>query len=131
MKTLEQLIAKSNEVKGILFNNGIVIDDNILIKVYSTSLELILCEDGTMAKRVFGGDVTVNGHCDFGTGRRRVELNVGSMGSFTPDCVASTTKVFTQCAILQKWESFCQVAVALMNQAEAENQLSMLNSKQN
>ena len=131
MKTLEQLIAKSNEVKGILFNNGIVLDDNILVKVYSDSMELILCEDGTMAQRVFGGEVTVNGYRDWKANKRDIQISSGSMGGFTPDCVASTTKIFTQAAILNEWSAFCLIASALMNEQEAANQLSMLNSKQN
>ena len=129
MKNLQQLIDKSNEVKGILFNNGIVIDDNILVKVYSDSMELILCEDGTMAKRVFGGEVTVNGFRDFKSNRRDIQISSGSMGGFTPDCVASTTKIFTQAAILNEWSAFCNVASALMNEQEAQNQLSMLTKK--
>ena len=129
MKTLQELIAKRNEVKGILFNNGIVIDDNILIKVHSNSIEMVLCEDGTMAKRQFGGDVTVNGHTDFGTNNRRIELNVGSMGSFDVNCVASTTKVFTQAAILKEWTVFCVIATALMDEVEAQGLLSMLSKK--
>ena len=129
MKTLEQLIAKSNEVKGILFNNGIVIDDNILIKVYSDSMELILCEDGTMAQRVFGGEVTVNGYRDWKANKRDIQISSGSMGGFTPDCVASTTKIFTQAAILNEWSAFCLIASALMNEQEAANQLSMLTKK--
>ena len=131
MKNLQELITKSNEVKAILSNNGIVIDNNILIKVYSDSMELILCEDGTMAQRVFGGEVTVNGYRDWKANKRDIQISSGSMGGFTPDCVASTTKIFTQAAILNEWSAFCNVASALMNQCEAENQLSMLNSKQN
>tara|TARA_R110000744_G_scaffold129076_2_gene236412 strand:+ start:72 stop:467 length:396 start_codon:yes stop_codon:yes gene_type:complete len=131
MKTLQELIENSNAVKAILANSGIELNDNILIKVYSTSIEMILCEDGTMAKRVFGGDVTVMGHCDFGTNERRIELNVGSMGSFDVNCIASTTKVFTQAAILKNWDVFVLIASALMNVQEAKNQLSMLNSNNN
>ena len=129
MKTLQQLIEKSNTVKAILANNGIELNDNILIKVHSTSIELILCEDGTMAKRVFGGDVTVQGHTDWQSKNRKIELNTGSMGSFDINCVASTTKVFTQAAILKEWESFVLIAKALMDEVEAQNQLSMLTKK--
>ena len=127
--TLESVIAKSNEAKVVLESCGVVLHEQILVKVFSTSIELILCEDTTMAKRIFGGDVTINGHVDWGTKNRRIELNCGSMGSFTPECQASTQKVFTQAAILSNWSEFKIGAALLMDQVEVANQLSMLTSK--
>jgi hypothetical protein len=129
MKTLEQIIAKSNEVKNLLANNGIELNGNILIKIQSESMQLTLCEDDTLSTRVFGGDMTVNGYRDFETNIRKIELSVGSMGTFTPNCIASTTKVFTQAAILSNWSVFIEIVSALMNKVEAVNKLAMLTSK--
>jgi hypothetical protein len=129
MKTFEQIVAKSTEIKNLLANNGIELNGNILIKIQSESMQLTLCEDDTLSTRVFGGDVTVNGYRDFETNIRKIELNVGSMGTFTPNCIASTTKVFTQAAILSNWSVFIEIASALMNKVEAVNKLAMLTSK--
>tara|TARA_R110000796_G_scaffold149574_1_gene266385 strand:- start:236 stop:628 length:393 start_codon:yes stop_codon:yes gene_type:complete len=128
MKTLEQLIEKSNAVKSLLANNGIELNDNILIKVYGESLEMITCTDETLSVKVFGGDVTVYGYRDFKSKVRKIELNTGSLGSFDINCVASTTKVMTQAAILKGWSVFVEITTALMNEQEVANQLSRLNS---
>lgn len=127
MKTLEQLIEKSNAVKSLLANNGIELNDNILIKVYGESLEMITCTDETLSVKVFGGDVTVYGYRDFKSKVRKIELNTGSLGSFDINCVASTTKVMTQAAILKGWSVFVEITTALMNEQEVANQLSRLN----
>jgi hypothetical protein len=124
MKTLETIIAKSNEVKSLLANNGIELGDNILIKVYGESLEMITCTDETLSTKLFGGDVTVYGYRDFKTKERKIELNSGSLGSFDINCVASTTKIMTQHAILKEWNKFVEIATLFMN--EEENNFKML-----
>ncbi len=122
--TLEQLIAKSTRVKLLLADNGIELGDNILIKVYGESLEMITCTDETLSTKIFGADVTVYGYRDFKSKVRKIELNTGSLGSFDINCVASTTKVMTQHAILKGWNSFVEISTLFMN--EEENNLKML-----
>ena len=128
MKTLEQLIAKSNQVKSLLADNGIELGDNILIKVYGESLEMITCTDETLSTKIFGGDVTVYGYRDFKTKVRKIELNAGSLGSFDINCVASTTKIMTQHAILKEWYRFVEIVTLFMNEQEVANQLSRLSN---
>ena len=130
MKTLETIIAKSTEVKAILSNNGIVLGEDILVKVNGMGMSIELTSD-KFSKRVFGSCVDVYGHRDFGTNNRRVELNVGSLGSFTPDCAASMAKINTQFSIVSNWSKFVEIASALMDEAEAKDKLSFMNSKQN
>ena len=130
MNTLEQLIAKSNTVKAILSNNGIVLGEDILIKVNGMGMDIELTSD-KFSKRVFGSNVGVYGHRDFGSNKRRIELNVGSLGSFTPDCAASMAKINTQFSIVSNWDKFCQIASALMDEAEAQDKLAFMISKQN
>ena len=129
MRTLETIIAKSNEVKSLLADNGIVLGDNILIKVHGESLEIITCTDETLSTELFGGDVMVYGYRDFKSKVRKIEINVGSLGSFDINCVASTTKVLTQHAILKEWSVFVEIVTLFMNEQEVANQLSRLNSR--
>tara|TARA_R110002126_G_scaffold243570_1_gene386972 strand:+ start:70 stop:456 length:387 start_codon:yes stop_codon:yes gene_type:complete len=126
MKNLEQLVAKSNEVKSLLADNGIELDDNILIKVYGESLEMITCTDDTLKSKVFGGDVTVYGYRDWKSKVRKIELNTGSLGSFDINCVASTTKICTQHAILLQWNKFVEIATLFMNEEETKLKMLML-----
>ena len=124
MKNLEQLVAKSNEVKSLLANNGIVLGENILIKVYGESLEMITCTDDTLSTKVFGADVTVYGYRDWTSKERKVELNVGTLGSHDNTCVASVSKIMTQHAIILQWNKFVEIVTLFMN--EEENNLKML-----
>ena len=126
MKTLQNTINKSNEAKAIFKFNNIEIADLYLIKVYVDSIEFILCEDDTMAKRVFGGDVTVTGYKNFGSNERAIQMNTGSMGGYDNTCKASVGKVFLQAAALRNWNSFTEVCEALMNAEQAAQNLRLL-----
>ena len=130
MNTLETIIAKSNEARIALETAGVVLDNNILVKIHGESIELMLCEDDTLSKRVFGGEINVYGYKAYGSSDRNIEINTGSMGSFTPNCVASTKKVFTQAAILSNWHNFSLVCGLLMDKAEAENKLAHIITSQ-
>jgi len=126
MKTLENTIKKSNEIKAILKFNSIEIDEFYLIKAHGDSMEFILCEDDTMAKRVFGGDVTVTGYRNFGSNVREVQMSTGSMGGYDDTCKASVNKVFLQAELLKNWAVFTEVATAVMNAEQAAQNLRLL-----
>ena len=126
MKTLEQVIAKSNEAKLALSKVGVVLGDNILVKTFGCSMELITCTDDTLATRVFGGSVDVTGHIDFGTKDREIKLNCGSLGAFDNTCIASVSKVTMQSNILANFEGFAKVVTLLMDAEETANQLAAL-----
>ena len=122
MKNLKQVIAKSNEAKAVLSKAGVVLADNILVKTFGCSMELITCTDSTLAERVFGGGVDVTGHIDFGTKNREIKINVGSMGAFDPSCKASMSKITMQHAIVNNWEKFATIVTLLMKEEHKNNQ---------
>lgn len=126
MKNLQQVIAKSNEAKKALSKAGVVLGDNILVKTFGCSMELITCEDETLATRVFGGSVDVTGHLDWGTKNREIKINVGSMGAFDPSCKASMSKITMQHAIVSNWSKFATIVTLLMDAEETKNQLEAL-----
>jgi ribosomal protein L2 len=126
MKNLQQVIAKSNEAKLALSKVGVVLGDNILVKTFGCSMELITCTDDTLATRIFGGSVDVMGHQDWNTNKREIKLNCGSMGGFDNTCIASVSKVTMQANILANWSGFATVVTLLMDKEETANQLAAL-----
>ena len=126
MKNLELAIAKSTEAKKALAKVGIELGDNILVKTFGCSMELITCEDDTLAKRIFGGSVDVTGHQDWKTKNREIKLNCGSLGAFDPSCVASVSKITMQHTIINNWKGFETVCTLLMDREETANQLEAL-----
>ena len=125
-KTLERLIKKSNEAKKAFSKVNINFSENILVKIYGSSIEIVTCEDSTLSERIFGGSVDVYGNLEWGSKERTIKLNVGSMGSFDDTCVASVSKVKIQSSILSNWDGFVTVSTLLMDQVENGNQLKWL-----
>ena len=121
MTNLETMITKSNEIKGILKNMGIELPDNVLIKVWNESAEIITCTDSSFHEKVFGGDVSVTGYMRHRSSDREILLNVGSTGSFDDLDIASTSKVWIQAAILKNWSAFKNVMCIYMDSEMAEN----------
>tara|TARA_R110000796_G_scaffold205572_1_gene321552 strand:+ start:69 stop:458 length:390 start_codon:yes stop_codon:yes gene_type:complete len=126
MRTLETIIAKSNEAKSLLADNGIVLGENILIKTYASSMEILTCTDSTLSTKVFGADVTVYGYRGYQDPSRKIELNCGTLGSHDNTCVASVSKIMTQHAIILQWNRFADIAEALMNVEESNDKLNNL-----
>ena len=123
---LEQVIAKSNEAKNLLAKVGVKLNDNILVKVWGESMELMTCTDSTLSEREFGGGVDVTGYKDWKTKNREIKINVGSMGAFDPTCKASMSKIAMQHAIVNNWEEFVLASSLLMDRVEAQDQMEAI-----
>jgi hypothetical protein len=128
--SIETIINDSNNIKHIFKCNGIELSDDCLVRVYSNSMTIELTSD-KFTQRVFGSTVTVYANKHFGSEERTVELNVGSLGSFTPDCASSMFIIKTQFNIVSQWKSFTEVVVALTDEVEVKNELARLISKKN
>lgn len=102
------------ELKEDLREKGLEINDNFLIKVFTSTVEFILeDEDG---KRVFGGEVTVTGYKGY-NGKREVKINKGSLGSVDNTCVASVETINLMCTALNDWEEFAESCETFMDEA--------------
>jgi hypothetical protein len=94
------------ELREDLQDKGISISAEFVIKVWENQVEFILAdEDG---KRVFGGDVSVNGYSDFITGDREIKINKGSMGPFDMTCEASVKSTLLVATMIENFEEFSE-----------------------
>lgn len=100
-----------------LQEQNIHIDLNWKVKVYSSTIELILVDENN--KRVFGGDITVNGHKKYNSKIRDINLNLASMSDVTDMNFAACKRIEMCAYILKNWFSFKAVCEWSMNDVEA------------
>lgn len=112
MKTFLEL---GLELRNNLNDKGININENFVIKVFGNTIEFILDDNG---KRVFGGDVTVNGFKDFRTEAREIKIGKGSMGAVDNTCSATVEGTLLMATAFQNWEEFVESCEVVMDKFE-------------
>ena len=112
MKTFLEL---GLELREDLNDKGININENFVIKVFGSTIEFILDDNG---KRVFGGGVDVSGWNNTRTGDRDILINSGSMGSVNVNCVATVETTMLMAAAFTNWEEFAESCEMIMDKAD-------------
>lgn len=94
------------ELREDLESKGINISTEFVIKVWDNTAEFILTDkDG---KRVFGGNVDVNGFADWRSGDRNIKISKGSMGAFDMTCKASVESTLLMAELISNFEEFSE-----------------------
>ena len=103
---LSNELRAGQELREDLESKGINISTEFVIKVWENQAEFILTDkDG---KRVFGGNVDVNGFADWNTGAREIKIGKGSMGAFDMTCKASVESTLLMAELIQNFEEFAE-----------------------
>tara|TARA_R110001606_G_scaffold381470_1_gene542685 strand:- start:1899 stop:2267 length:369 start_codon:yes stop_codon:yes gene_type:complete len=121
MKTFLEL---GLELREDLNDKGININENFVIKVFGSTIEFILDDNG---KRVFGGDVNVSGYRDFKTEAREVKIGKGSMGAVDNTCDATVEGTLLMAAAFTNWEEFAESCEMIMDKADRLQQERLAN----
>tara|TARA_B110001452_G_C14850702_1_gene297144 strand:- start:9 stop:425 length:417 start_codon:yes stop_codon:yes gene_type:complete len=121
-QTLKQIIMKTFlelglELREDLNDKGININENFVIKVFGSTIEFILDDNG---KRVFGGDVSVNGWRNgfVENGPREVKIGKGSMGNVDNTCSATVEGTLLMATAFMNWEEFAESCEVVMDKFE-------------
>ncbi|MDB9801106.1 hypothetical protein OAB94_01890 [Flavobacteriaceae bacterium] len=115
--TIKEIKQADKQFIADLQEQNIHIDLNWKVRVYSSSVELILVDENN--NRIFGGDITVNGHKDYNSELRDINLNLASMSDVTDMNFAACKRIEMSAYILKNWISFKAVCEWSMDDVEA------------